>query len=144
MQKTAAKNSLYSKKGSILKIAKTGHQAKAIYSLCKILTLGEKLKMQKKKHTKNVSITHCASQNGSQSKNETILKIAKKWPPSKGYSLCKILTLGQKWKIQKIMLKTFLQHTALVLWKKLLPKRANIRKMKAFWKLAKIATKQRL
>ena len=110
------------------------------YSVCKIPTLGEKLKMQKK-HTKNVSITHCASKNGSQSKNETILKIAKTWPPSKGYNLGKFLTLGQKWKIQ---IKTFLQHIAVVLCKKRLQKTANIRKMRAFWKLPKMATKQRL
>ena len=44
---------------SILKIAKNGHQAKAIDSLCKIVTLGQKLKMHKKKHAKNVSTTHC-------------------------------------------------------------------------------------
>ena len=74
----AAKNSLYSKKGSILKIAKNGHQAKAIYSLCKILTLGQKLKMQKD------------------------------------------------------MLKMFRQHIAVVLCKKRLQKTANIREIRAF------------
>ena len=98
------------------------------YSVCKIPTLGEKLKMQKK-HTKNVSITHCASKNGSQSKNETILKIAKTWPPSKGYNLGKFLTLGQKWKIQ---IKTFLQHIALVLWKNCSQKQQIFEKWKLF------------
>ena len=65
-----------------------------------------------------------------------------KWPPSKGYRLCKIVTLGQKLKMHKNMLKTFLQLIAVVLCKKRLQKTANIRKMIAFWKLPKMATKQ--
>ena len=54
------------------------------------------------------------------------------WPISKGYSLCKIVTLGQKLKMQKNMLKTFLQHIAVVLCKKQLQKTPNIRNMRAF------------
>ena len=38
-----------------------------------------------------------------------------KWPPSKGYSFCKILTLDQKLKMQKNMLKTILENIAGVL-----------------------------
>jgi len=60
------------------------------------------------------------------------LENGKKWPPRKAYSLCKILTLGQKLKMQKNMLKTFLQHILVVLCKKQLEKTANIRKMRAF------------
>ena len=67
-----------------------------------------------------------------------------KWPPSKGYRLCKIVTLAQKLKMHKNMLKTFLQHIAVVLCKKRLEKTANIGKMRAFWKWPKMATKQRL
>ena len=55
-----------------------------------------------------------------------------KWPPSKGYRLCKIVTLAQKLKMHKNMLKTFLQHIAVVLCKKRLEKIANIGKMRAF------------
>ena len=44
VQKTAAKNTKYSRNESILKI---GHHACKGYSLCKILTLGQKLKFQK-------------------------------------------------------------------------------------------------
>ena len=65
-------------------------------------------------------------------KNESILKIWQKWPPSKGYSLGKMVTLGQKLKMQKNMLKTFLQDIAVVLCKNRLEKTANIRKMRAF------------
>ena len=48
MQKMARKNSSYSKNDSILKMAKNGHNAKAIYSPCKILSLGQKIKLPKK------------------------------------------------------------------------------------------------
>ena len=72
------------------------------------------------------------------SKKELILekwehfKNAQKWPPSKGYRLCKIVTLGQKLKMHKNMLKTFLQHIAVVLCKKRLHKTANIGKWEHF------------
>ena len=49
MQKTAAKNTEYSRNETILKI---GHHAKAI-SPCKILTLGQKLKFEKQIHSTN-------------------------------------------------------------------------------------------
>ena len=42
------------------------------------------------------------------------------------------------------MLKTFIHHIAVVLCKKRLQKTAIIRKMKAFFKYPKMATKQRL
>ena len=55
-----------------------------------------------------------------------------KWPRSKGYSACKILTLARKLKMQKNMLKVFLQHIAVVLCKKRHEKRAYFRKMRGF------------
>ena len=55
-----------------------------------------------------------------------------KWSPSKGYSLCKIVTLGQKLKMQKNMLKPVLQHIAVVVCKKRLDKTANVRKKRPF------------
>ena len=67
-----------------------------------------------------------------------------KWPPSKRYSLSTILTLDQKLKMQKNILKTFLQHIAILLSKKGLQKTPNIGKMRPFWKLPKMANKQRL
>ena len=67
-----------------------------------------------------------------------------KWPPSKGYRPCNILTSNQKLKMHKNMLKIFLQNIAFALCKKRLQKAVNIRKMRAFWKLPKMATKQRL
>jgi len=64
--------------------------------------------------------------------NTEDFKNGSKWPPSKGYTLCRIVTLGQKLKMHKNMLKTFQKHIALVLCKKRLQKTANIRKMRAF------------
>ena len=55
-----------------------------------------------------------------------------------------MVTLGQKLKMQKDMLKTFLQHIAVALWKTRLEKTAHIRKIRAVLKLPKMATKQRL
>ena len=75
----------------------------------------------KKRHEKTANIT----------KMRAFSKL-QNWPPSKGYSLCKILALGQKLQMQKNMLKTFLQHFAVVLSKKRLEKPANITKMRAF------------
>ena len=51
---------------------------------------------------------------------------------AKTIDLKKIVTLGQKLKMHKNMLKTFLQHIAVVLCKKRLQKKANIGKMRAF------------
>ena len=119
------------------------------YRLCKIVTLGQKLKMHKnmlKRFYNTLQLFY--AKNGS--KKQLIFEKwehfenCQKWPPSKGYRLCKIVTLGQKLKMHKNMLKTFLQHIAVVLCKKRLQKTANIRKMRAFWKLPKMATKQRL
>ena len=55
-----------------------------------------------------------------------------------------MVSLGQKLKMQKNMLKTFLKDIAAVLQKKQLEKATNIGKMRSFWKLTKTATKQRL
>ena len=59
-------------------------------------------------------------------------------------SLCKMLSLGQKLKMQKTCDKRLYKHIRLVLCKKRLQKAANISEMRPFWKLAKMATMQRL
>ena len=61
MQKTAPKNSYYSKNESILKMAKNGHNAK-VYSPVKILSLGQKIKLPKtceKRLDKHVKVVLC-------------------------------------------------------------------------------------
>ena len=50
----------------------------------------------------------------------------------KGYSPCKILSLGQKIELPKTSKKHFYKHITVVLCKKRLQKKANIRKMRAF------------
>ena len=62
MQKTARKNSSYSKIESILKMAKNCHNAKAIAHGCKILSLGQKLKLPKtcgKRFYKHIKAVLC-------------------------------------------------------------------------------------
>ena len=81
--KTAGKNIKYSKNATILKIghlAKAISHAKAIYSLGKILILGQKLKMPKtcKNYSTRTLQLVCAKTAGKNIKysgNETILKL---------------------------------------------------------------------
>ena len=67
-----------------------------------------------------------------------------KWPHCKGYSVCKMVTLGQKLKMPKTCDKRLYKHIRLFLCKKRLQKATNIWEMRPFWKLAKTATMQRL
>ena len=55
----------------------------------------------------------------------------------KGYSLWKVVSLGQKIKLPKTCEKLFYKHIKDVLCKKRLQKTINIREMRRFWKLEK-------
>ena len=55
-----------------------------------------------------------------------------------------MVSLAQKLKIPKLCDKRLYKHIRLVLCKKRLQKAANISEMRPFWKLAKMATMQRL
>ena len=66
------------------------------------------------------------------------------WPPCKGYSLCKIVTLSQKLKLSKTSEKHLYNHIRLVPCKNPFQKARNIRKMTTFPKWPKLATMQRL
>ena len=137
MQKTAPKNTKYSRNGRILKI---GHHASKGYRPCKILTLAQKLKFQKKCQNpffKSFTVVLCkktAPKTPKYSRNESILKIDHR--ACKGYSPCKILTLAQKLKFQKTCQNPFYKLFAVVLCKKALQKTPNSRDMRAFWKSA--------
>ena len=116
---------------------------------CKILILGHKINCLK--HAKNVSTnTFQLFYAKKGSKKQLIFEKwehfenGQKWPQCKGYSPCKILTLGHKIKLPKICEKRFYKHIQVVLCKKRLQKTANIKKMRAFWKWPKMATMQRL
>ena len=56
----------------------------------------------------------------------------KNWPSCKGYSPCKILTLGEKLKLQKTCQSPFYKSFRVVLCKKPLEKTPNIREIRAF------------
>ena len=76
------------------------------------------------------SVQKTAPKNTKYSRNETILKIGHH--ACKGYSLCKILTFGQKLKFQKTCQNPFYKSFRVVLCKKPLQKTLNIREMRAF------------
>ena len=90
------------------------------YSLFKILTLSQKLKMQDnmlKTFFRHIAVSlykKRLEKTANIQKMRPFWKLPN-WPPSKGYSLCKILTLGQKLKIHKNMLETFLQRIVVAL-----------------------------
>ena len=136
VQKTAPKNTKYSRNESIFKI---GHHACKGYSPCNILTYGSKIKIPKKNvkiHSTNHLELFCAK---NRSKKHQIFE---KWehfenrPSCKGYSPCKILTLDQKLKFQKTCQNPFYKSFTVVLCKKPLQKKLNIREMRAFSKSA--------
>ena len=119
------------------------------YRLWKIVTLGQKFKMHKnmlKTFLQHIAVVLCKNtlQKTANIGEMRAFGNAQKGPLSKGYRLCKIVTFGQKFKMHKNMLKTFLQHIAVVLCKNRLQKTATIGKMGAFWKYPKMATKQML
>ena len=75
------------------------------------------------------SLQKTARKNTKYSRNESILKIDHH---CKGYSPCKILTLGQKLKFQKKSQNPFYKSFRVVLSKKPLEKTPNIPEMRAF------------
>ena len=133
VQKTAPKNTKYSRNESILKIGR--HACKG-YSPCKILTLAQELKFKKNMSKSILQIIYScplqktAPKNTKYSRNESILKIDHH--ACKGYSPCKILTLAQKLKFQKTCQNPFYKSFTVVLGKKPLQKTPNIREMRAF------------
>ena len=133
VQKTAPKNTKYSRNESILKL---GHHACKGYSPCKILTLAQKLKFQKTCQNpfyKSFTVVLCkktAPKNTKYSRNESILKLGHH--ACKGYSPCKILTLAQKLKFQKTFQNPFYKSFRVVQCKNPLQKTLNIREMRAF------------
>ena len=113
MQKTDRKKQLIFEKWDHFENCQNWPPSKG-YSLCKTVTLAQKLKMQKN-YAKNVSTTHCGCSMQKRVRQKQLkvekwdhLENSQKWPPSKGYSLCKIVTLSQTLKMHKNMLKTFL------------------------------------
>ena len=100
----------------------------------------QKLKMPKneKNHSTRTLQLFCAK-NRSQ-KHKIFVKLGnienrpfgKGYSPSKGYSLCKMVSLGQKLKISKTCEKSFYKNIRVNICKKPLQKKPNIREMRQF------------
>ena len=106
------------------------------YSLCKIVSLGQKLKFIKtceKRFFNHIRVVLCKSRLKKH-------QIFEKWdhfenrPSCKDYSLCKRVSLGPKLKLKKICEKRFFNHIRVVLGKKRLEETPNIREMRRSWK----------
>ena len=120
------------------------------YSLCKMVSLGQKLKMPKrcqKRFYDHIKVVVCKKP---LLKKPNIGKTTAfgKWPKlatrQRLYSLCKMVSLGQKLKMPKRCQKRFYDHIKVVVCKKPLLKKPNIGKTRAFGKWPKLATTQRL
>ena len=109
------------------------------YNPCKILRMGQKIKLAKtceKCLWKHSRVVLCKKRLEKQLIFEKWehFENGQKWPQCKGYSPCKIHSLGQKMKVPKTCGRRFYKHITVVLCKKRLEKTANIRKMRAIWK----------
>ena len=142
VQKTAAKNTKYSRYESILKI---GHHACKGYSPCKILTLAQKLKFQKNMSKSflqiisSCSVQKTAPKNNQYSRYESLLRMGHH--ACKGYSPCKILTLAQKLKFQKTCQNPFYKSFRVVLCKKPLQKNTKYSRYESILKIGHHACK---
>ena len=148
VQTTAPKNTLYSKNESILKMAKIGHDAKVIaFAKWSVWVKNWKSQIGGRNDSTSTLELLCAK---NRSKKHLIFgkwehfKNGQNCPRRKRYSLCKMVSLGQKLKMPKRCEKQFYEHNRVVVCKKPLPKTPCIRKMRAFWKWPKLATIQRL
>ena len=134
MQKTAAKNTKYSRNETILKI---GHHGKAIdFAKWSVWVKNSNGQKRVKKYSTSTLELFCA-------KNRCIKhQIFEKWDHFenrqswKGYRLCKMVSLGEKLKWPKTCKKRFCKHVGVVLCKKLLQKTPYIRERRPFWKSA--------
>ena len=112
------------------------------YSLCKMVSLGQIIKLPKTcekrfyKHIRDVLGKKRLQKTPYIWKMGRIWKL-EKWPQCKGYSLCKMVSLGQKIKLPKTCEKLFYKHITNVLCKKQLQQTPYIWKMGLFWKLEK-------
>ena len=134
VQKTARKNTKYSRNESILEL---GYRAKAIahgkWSLC------SKIKIPIDLSKSNLQIIQsCPVQKTAGKKHEIFQKSEHfenrlSW---KGYSLWKMVRLAEKLKFQTTCQNPFYKSFRVVLCKKTLEKTRNIPEMRAFWNSA--------
>ena len=98
------------------------------YSLCKMVSLAQKLKMPKTCDKRLYKHIRLVLWKKNSSKNQLIFEKWdhfqnwQKWPLCKGYSLSKVVILGQKLKLGKTCEKQLWRHITVVSWKKNAPK----------------------
>ena len=108
------------------------------YSLGKMVSLGQKLKFRKtceKRFFNHIRVVLCKKP---LEKTPNIREMRRFWKSAivQTYSLCKMVSLGQKLKFRKTCEKRFFNHIRVVLCKKPLEKTPNIPEMRRFWKSA--------
>ena len=114
------------------------------YSLCKMVSLGQKLQMPKtckQPFYKNSRVVLCKkwlqkTPNIGEMRYCENRPSCKGYSPCKGYILCKMVSLGQKLKMPKTCENPFYNNSTVVLCKKRLEKTPNIREMRHFSKTA--------
>jgi len=120
------------------------------YSLCKMVLLGPKLKFPRTSeellynHSRVVLRKKRLQKIAHIVEKWQLFEKGQNWPLCKGYSVCKIGSLGLKLKFPEAWKKLLFNYTRVVLCKKHLQKLANIPIMTAFRKSSKWATLQRL
>ena len=114
-------------------------------SPCKMLSLAKKLKMPKRCEKRLYDHTRVIVFKKPLQKTRNIRKMIAFWKWQKLakfhglYSLCKMVSLGQKVEMLKRREKRFYDHIRLVVCKKPIQKMLHIRKITAFWKWQKLA-----
>ena len=145
-KKTLGKNWWYSNNETVWKIGKNGHSVKAITFAKRSVWVKDWNHQKRAKNDSTSTLELFYAKNvlikGPIFEKWDDFENWQKWPLSKGYSLCKMVSLGRKLKWPKTGHKWLYKHIRVVLCKKRFYKRANIQKMRRFWKLAKMATMQ--
>ena len=113
------------------------------YSLCKLLSLSQKIKFSKTCQKRLYNHIRVVLWNKRLQKTSNIRKMATyqnrhNWPPCKGYSLCKMVSLGQKLKFSKTCQKRLYNHIRVVLCKKTARKNTQYSRNGNFIKIVKI------
>ena len=114
------------------------------YSVCKIITLGQKIKFSETYQKRIYKHIILVISKKILEKKPNIWEKRLFWLLTKMSCLCKIITLGQKINFLKTYQKRIYRHIILILCKKLLQKTPNIREIRLFWLLPKLASMQRL
>ena len=114
-----------------------------------MVTLGQKIKLLKtceKRLYNHIIVVLCKKRIEKTANIGEIrdLENWQKWALGKGYSLCKMVALGQKIKLLKTCEKRLYNHIIVVLCKKRIKKTSNIGEMRGFSKLTTMASRQRL